>query len=201
MNTWFASPSEKRRPTKEIDMPNESSSRTTYQLDPTHTYVGFSVRHMMVTRQRGQFHGVRGTLELDRAKLSESSVRTSIDVGSVDTHVAQRDEHLKSADFFDAANHPEMTFASRTIRVQADGRLRVSGDLTIRGTTRTVELDADPISDESKDPFGMTKVGTSASTTISRKDFGLMWNAALETGGVAVGDEVTITLDLQFQRK
>jgi polyisoprenoid-binding protein YceI len=172
-----------------------------YELDPTHTYVGFSVRHMMVTQQRGQFHGVAGTLTLDRADLAKSRVEATIDVTSVDTNVPQRDEHLRSADFFDVANHPKMIFASRDIRLQGDGRLHVIGDLTIRGTTRSVTLDADPISDESKDPFGMIKVGTSATTKISRKDFGLLWNAVLETGGVAVGDDVKITLDLQFQRK
>jgi polyisoprenoid-binding protein YceI len=174
---------------------------TTYELDPTHTYVGFSVRHMMVTQQRGQFHGVSGTLTLDRADISRSRVDATIDVASVNTNVAQRDEHLRSADFFDVANHPRMTFVSREVRAQSDGRLHLIGDLTIRGTTRAVTLDADPISDESKDPFGVIKVGTSATTKISRKDFGLVWNAVLETGGVAVGDDVKITLDLQFQRK
>ena len=174
---------------------------TSYQIDPTHTYAGFSVRHMMVTQQRGQFHGVSGTLSLDRAALTKSRVEAIIDVASVDTNVAQRDEHLRSADFFDVAHHPNMTFVSKEVRVQADGRLHVLGDLSIRGTTRSVTLDADPISEESKDPFGVIKVGTSATTKISRKDFGLVWNAVLETGGVAVGDEVKITLDLQFQRK
>jgi polyisoprenoid-binding protein YceI len=177
------------------------TTTTVYELDPVHTYVGFSVRHMMVTQQRGQFHKVSGALALDRANLARSKVETSIDVASIDTNVGQRDDHLRSADFFDVAAFPKMTFASREIQVDPDGRLRVMGDLTIRGTTRAVVLDADPISEESKDPFGMIKVGSSATTKISRKDFGLVWNAVLETGGVAVGDEVKITLDLQFQRK
>ncbi|MFO0554621.1 MAG: YceI family protein [Polyangiaceae bacterium] len=193
-----------------------------YELDPTHTYAGFSVRHMMVTQQRGQFHAVSGALSLDRSDPAKSRVEATIDVAPIDTHVAQRDEHLRSADllaersegnespcwaserepkFFDVANHPKRTFASREVRVQSDGRLEVIGDLTIRGTTRAVTLDADPISAESKDPFGLIKVGTSATTKTSRKDFGLVWNTVLETGGVAVGDEVKITLDLQFQRK
>jgi polyisoprenoid-binding protein YceI len=178
-----------------------NTSAVVYELDPAHTYVGFSVRHMMVTQQRGQFHGVNGTLKLDRGDLSKSSVEAAIDVGSVDTHVGQRDEHLRSADFFDAAHHPKMTFVSRSVTAASDGRLQVAGDLTIRGTTRPVVLDAAPISEESRDPFGMIKVGSSAATKISRKDFGLVWNALLETGGVAVGDEVKIVLDLQFQRK
>jgi polyisoprenoid-binding protein YceI len=174
---------------------------TIYELDPTHTTIGFSVRHMMVTQQRGQFHGVTGLLQLDRADLLKSRVEATIDVASIDTHVAQRDEHLRSSDFFDVANHPTMTFASKGVSISKDGRMLVTGDLTIRGTTRPVELDADPISEESKDPFGMIKVGTSATTKISRKEFGLVWNTILETGGVAVGDEIKITLDLQFQRK
>lgn len=174
---------------------------TSYEIDPTHTYVGFSVRHMMVTQQRGQFHGVTGTLALDRGDLARSRVTATIDVASIDTNVAQRDDHLRGADFFDAANHPTMTFVSRELRVQRDGSLHVVGELTIRGTTRSVTLAASPITEEHKDPFGMIKVGTSATTKISRKDFGLVWNTLLETGGVAVGDEVKITLELQFQRK
>jgi polyisoprenoid-binding protein YceI len=178
-----------------------TNTTTVYELDPVHTYIGFSVRHMMVTQQRGQFHAVTGTLVLDRTDVERSRVEAAIDVASVDTNVAQRDEHLRSADFFDVANYPKMTFVSTAIRPQGDGRLQVVGDLTIRGITRPIAFDADPISDESKDPFGMIKVGTSALAKVSRKDFGLVWNAVLETGGVAVGDEVKITLDLQFQRK
>jgi polyisoprenoid-binding protein YceI len=177
------------------------NANTVYELDPTHSYIGFSVRHMMVTQQRGQFHAVTGTLHLNRADLAQSAVEASIDVESIDTHVAQRDEHLRSADFFDAANHPKISFVSRSIQPRADGRLSIAGELTIRGTTRAVVLDADPISEESKDPFGMIKVGSSATTQISRKEFGLVWNTLLESGGVAVGDEVKITLELQFQRK
>ncbi|HLL24088.1 MAG TPA: YceI family protein, partial [Kofleriaceae bacterium] len=135
-----------------------------------------------------------------RVDISKSRVEATIDVASVDTNATQRDDHLRSADFFDVAKHPKITFISKEVRVGSDGRLHVIGDLTIRGTTRSVALDADPISDESKDPFGMIKVGTSATTKVSRKDFGLVWNAVLETGGVAVGDEVKLTLDLQFQR-
>jgi len=172
-----------------------------YDLDETHTTVGFSVRHMMVTRQQGLFRAVRGTLELDREDPTRSHVEAVIDVASIDTRVPQRDEHLRSADFFDVARHPEMRFVSRRVEAQADGRLRVIGDLTLRGVTRQVVLDADPLTAESRDPFGMIKVGTSATTLIRRKEFGLVWNTVLETGGVAVGDDVTVSLDLQFQRK
>jgi polyisoprenoid-binding protein YceI len=177
------------------------NGKTTYDLDPTHSTAGFSVRHMMVTQQRGQFHDLAGKLLLDRDDLTRSAVEATILVESIDTHVKDRDVHLRSADFFDAENHPKITFVSRRVERMPGEHLRVTGDLTIRGTTRTVVLDTEPISPESKDPFGMIKIGTSATTKISRKDFGLVWNAALETGGVAVGDEVKLTLDLQFQRK
>src|SRR5689334_1533662 len=113
---------------------------TSYDIDPTHTYVGFSIRHMMVTQQRGQFHAVSDKLELDRSDLAKSRVEASIDVASVDTNVTQRDEHLRSADFFDAANHPKMTFVSKEIRPRKNGSLEIVGDLTIRETTRSVTL-------------------------------------------------------------
>ena len=174
---------------------------TTYELDPVHSHLGFSVRHMMVSQQRGQFAGASGTLTLDRADLSKSRVEVTIDVATVNTNNADRDNHLRSPDFFDVANHPKITFASREVQVKDDGELRVTGDLTIRGTTRSVVLTAEPISDESKDPFGNIKVGTSVTGKISRKDFGLVWNAILETGGVALGDDVKLMLDVQFARK
>ena len=174
---------------------------TTYDLDPVHSHLGFSVRHMMVSQQRGQFSGVTGTLALDRGNLAASRVEISIDVATINTNNADRDNHLRSADFFDVANHPKMTFVSREVVVQPDGQLRITGDLTIRGNTRSVVLDADPISDESKDPFGNLKVGTSVAGKVSRKDFGLVWNAILETGGVALGDDVKLMLDVQFARR
>ncbi|HEU4734365.1 MAG TPA: YceI family protein [Kofleriaceae bacterium] len=174
---------------------------TTYELDPVHSHLGFSVRHMMVSQQRGQFRGVSGTLTLDRADITKSHVEVEIDVATINTNVADRDAHLRGPDFFDVEHHPRMTFKSREVRVQDDGQLKLTGDLTIRGTTRTVVLDVDPISEESRDPFGMIKVGTSATGKISRKEFGLVWNAILETGGVALGDDVKLALDVQFQRK
>jgi len=174
---------------------------TTYELDPVHSHLGFSVRHMMVSQQRGQFAGASGTLTLDRADLTKSHVEVTIDVATVNTNNTDRDNHLRSADFFDVANHPKITFVSRAVQVKDDGELRVTGDLTIRGTTRSVVLTTEPISEESKDPFGNIKVGTSVIGKISRKDFGLIWNAILETGGVALGDDVKLMLDVQFQRK
>ena len=173
---------------------------TVYELDPAHSHIGFSVRHMMVSQQRGVFRGVSGTLALDRADLSKSRVEIAIDVDTINTNVADRDNHLRGPDFFDVANHPRMTFVSREIQAHGDG-LRVTGDLTIRDTTRSVVLEVDPVSEESKDMYGLIRVGSSATTRISRKDYGLVWNAILETGGVALGDEVKITLDVQFIRK
>lgn len=177
-----------------------TSSTIAYDLDPTHTYIGFSVRHMMVTQVRGQFHGVSGRLELNRASLSESRVTVEIDAASIDTHLQQRDDHLRSADFLDVALHPRITFVGREVRPSGKG-LQIAGDLTIRGVTRSVTFDAEALTDEIKDPFGMLKIGTSATAKISRKDYGLVWNAVLESGGVAVADEVTITADFEFQRK
>lgn len=174
---------------------------TTYQLDPVHSHLGFSVRHMMVSQQRGQFAGASGTLSLDRASLANSRVEITIDVATINTNNTDRDNHLRSGDFFDVANHPTIAFVSREVQAGDDGELRVTGDLTIRGTTRAVVLTAEPISEESKDPFGNIRVGSSVTGKISRKDFGLVWNAILETGGVALGDDVKLTLDVQFQRK
>jgi polyisoprenoid-binding protein YceI len=174
---------------------------TTYELDPVHSHLGFSVRHMMVSQQRGQFQGVTGSLTLDGEDVTRSHVEISIDVATINTHNTDRDNHLRSADFFDVANHPKMTFASRKVEVQSDGELKLTGDLTIRGTTRSVTLTAEALSAESKDPFGNIKIGTSVTGKLSRKEFGLVWNAVLETGGVALADDVKLQLDVQFVRK
>jgi polyisoprenoid-binding protein YceI len=174
---------------------------TTYELDPVHSHLGFSVRHMMVSQQRGQFQGVTGSLTLDGEDVTRSHVEISIDVATINTNNTDRDNHLRSADFFDVANHPKMTFASRKVEVQSDGELKLTGDLTIRGTTRSVTLTAEALSAESKDPFGNIKIGTSVTGKLSRKEFGLVWNAVLETGGVALADDVKLQLDVQFVRK
>jgi polyisoprenoid-binding protein YceI len=174
---------------------------TTYELDPVHSHLGFSVRHMMVSQQRGQFQGVTGSLTLDREDVTRSHVEVSIDVATINTNNTDRDNHLRSGDFFDVANHPKMTFASREVKVQSDGELHITGDLTIRGTTRSVTLTAEPLSAESKDPFGNIKLGTSVTGKVSRKDFGMVWNAVLETGGIALADDVKLQLDVQFVRK
>jgi polyisoprenoid-binding protein YceI len=174
------------------------TSTSIWNIDPVHSVVEFKVRHMMISNVKGQFSKVTGVLTLDEAKPENSRVETSIDVASVDTRDAQRDGHLKSADFFDAEKFPAITFKSTSVKQTGQGRGTVEGDLTIHGVTRKIVLDVEGPTSPGKDPWGNTRVAVSATTKISRKDYGLIWNASLETGGVLVGDEVTITLDVQF---
>jgi polyisoprenoid-binding protein YceI len=168
---------------------------STWNIDPAHSVVEFKVKHMMISNVKGSFSKVTGTLTLNEADLSQSKVEATIDVASIDTRDAQRDGHLKSADFFDAEQYPTMKFAS--IKVDP-AKQTVEGDLTIKGVTKKVVFEVEGPTAPAKDPWGNTRVAASATTKISRKEFGLTWNAALETGGVLVGDEVTITLDVQF---
>jgi polyisoprenoid-binding protein YceI len=174
-------------------------SRTTWNLDGAHSQVEFSVKHMMFTTVRGRFAEMEGTIGLTAESPQESSVEVTIGAASLDTRVADRDAHLRSGDFFDAENHPNLTFRSRrvegSLESPGDG-FRVTGDLTIRGITREVTLDA-RFEGTGTDPWGGTRAGFSARTTIDRRDFGLTWNQALEAGGVLVGHEVTIDLQVQ----
>lgn len=169
---------------------------TTWNIDAAHTEVGFSVKHLMITTVRGRFGGVSGMIRLDEENLEGSSVEVVIDASSIDTRTGDRDAHLRSADFLDVENHPTLTFRSRHVGSVGEGSFRVIGDLTIRGTTREVVLD---VSDEGRagDPWGGTRASFTGTTTIDRRDFGLTWNAALETGGVLVGNEVKIQLEVQ----
>ncbi len=175
-----------------------NTATTTWNIDPTHSAAEFKVKHMMISNLKGQFGKVTGTLILDESDLSRSRVEASIDASSLQTHDAQRDAHLKNADFFDVEKFPALTFRSTKVSQVKDGELAVEGDLTVRGVTRKVVFSAEGPTAPAKDPWGNTRVGVSATTRISRKDFGLTWNAALESGGFLVGDEVTITLDVQF---
>lgn len=173
---------------------------TFWEIDPSHSSAGFSVRHMMITKVHGAFSKLSGSLRLHRNDLTQSSVEAVIDASSIDTREPKRDEHLRSADFFDVQQFPSITFRSKA--VSRDGNdLQVVGDLTLHGVTREVTLAVEDLDSEIKDPWGNVKIGASASTKIKRKDFDLNWNAALETGGVLVGDDVTITLDIQFVKK
>ena len=171
---------------------------TTWTADPVHSVAEFKVKHMMISNVKGHFAGLRATIELDAADVTRSRVEASLDAASVTTGEPQRDAHLKSADFFDAAKFPVLSFVSRSVSHRADGSLVVAGDLTIRGVSREVVFSVDGPSEAARDPWGKERIGLAATTKINRKDFGLNWNAALETGGILVGEEVAISLDVQF---
>lgn len=174
---------------------------STWTIDPDHSNVGFKVRHLMVSNVKGSFDKHSGTVEIDDKDITKSKVNVSIDTSSINTNVQKRDEHLRSADFFDVANYPTMTFVSKKVVKAGKDKLKVTGDLTLHGVTKQVVLDVEGPTKESKDPWGNIRKGASATTKINRKDFGLVWNAALETGGVAVGEEITITLEIEMIRK
>jgi len=175
-----------------------ATANTTWNLDPVHSVAEFKVKHMMISNVKGHFPKVTGVLTLDESDLTKSSVAATIDVSSIETRDAQRDGHLKSADFFDVEKFPTMTFKSTSVKITGGGEGTVTGDLTIRDVTKPVVFNVEGPTAPAKDPWGNLRVAVSATTKISRKEFGLVWNAALETGGVLVGDDVTITLDVQF---
>lgn len=175
--------------------PQETTS--TWNIDPVHTTAEFKVRHMMITNVKGQFTGITGVLTLDEQDLTKSHVDTSIDAASINTREADRDTHLKSADFLDVEKFPTLTFSSSRITRTGDDELEVEGDLTIHGVTRKVVFEVEGPTPPGKDPWGNTRIGWTATTKINRKDFGLNWNAVLETGGILVGDDVTLTLDVE----
>lgn len=165
-------------------------------IDNVHTHIGFSVKHMMVTTVRGQFRSYGGTLSLDASDFAKSKFEGEIEVASIDTGNADRDAHLRTGDFFDAANHPKITFASSRIEAKGDGEFVVHGDLTMRGVTKPVALDVE-FHGTSKNPYGKTVAGFGARGTVNRKDFGVSFNALLETGGVAVAEKVKIEIDVE----
>jgi polyisoprenoid-binding protein YceI len=171
---------------------------TTWNIDPAHTSAEFKVKHMMISNVKGQFSRVTGVIELDENDVSNSRVDASIEAGSISTQNGDRDTHLKSADFFHVEKFPTLSFASTKVTRKGEGELAVEGDLTIRGVTRKVVFAVEGPTAPSKDPWGNVRIGLSATTKINRKDFGLTWNAALETGGILVGDEVTIVLDIEL---
>jgi len=171
----------------------------TYQVDPVHSQVEFTVDHLMVFKVSGSFNDYQGEIIADPASRSIESATAAIKVASIDTREPKRDDHLRSADFFDAENYPTMTFVSKRIEGQGND-ITVHGDLTIRGTTREVALRG-KYRGENTDPWGNVRAGFSASTLINRHDYGLNWNKVLETGGFVVGDEVTINLEIQGVRK
>jgi polyisoprenoid-binding protein YceI len=174
---------------------------STYQIDPAHTHAQFKVRHMMVSNVKGDFDKVTGTVEYDDANPSASKITVIVDVASISTREPQRDSDLKSPAFFDVEKFPTITFVSTGVVKSGEDSFEVVGDLTIHGVTNAVDLDVEDVTPEMKDPFGFFRRGATAKATILRSDFGLKYNAVLETGGVVIGDEVHITIDVEFTRK
>jgi len=175
-----------------------TTAATIWNIDAAHSVAEFKVRHMMISYVKGKFSGLSGVLTLDETDYTQSTVEVSIPADSVSTVDDNLDAHLKNADFFDVEKFPTLTFKSTSIRSTGDRDYEVTGDLTIRGVTKSVALSVTDVSEPAKDPWGNLRIGLSASTKVNRKDFGLVWNAPLELGGVLVGEEVTITLDVQF---
>ncbi|MDD2582222.1 MAG: YceI family protein [Desulfuromonadaceae bacterium] len=174
---------------------------TTWTIDPDHSNVGFKVKHLMISNVNGEFKKYTGVVDINDKDITKSKVQVSIDTNSINTNVQKRDEHLRSADFFNVAKYPTMTFVSKKVAKAGKDKLKVTGDLTLHGITRQVVLDVEGPTKESRDPWGNIRKGATATTKINRKDFGLVWNAALETGGVVVGDEITITLEIEMIKK
>lgn len=173
---------------------------STWTIDPVHSIAEFSARHMMVSTVKGRFRALRGTIRLDEAHPEKSSVEASIDVASIDTGEAQRDAHLRSDDFFNAEQFPTLSFRSTHVQRKSEEEWLISGELTIRDVTREVTL-ATEFEGQVQDPYGKQRAGFTAETTLSRKEFGLKWNALLETGGAVVGDRVKVTLHIEAVRQ
>ena len=171
---------------------------STWNIDPAHSAAEFKVRHMMISNVKGKFSGLSGVLKLDESDYTHSAVEVSIPTASVSTVDDKLDAHLKAADSFDVEKFPTLTFNSTSIRSNGGRDYEVTGDLTIRGITKSVTLSVSDVSAPSKDPWGNQRIGLSGTAKIDRRDFGLVWNTPLEFGGMLVGDEVAITLDVQF---
>ncbi len=183
-----------------IISPMLRAQAVTWRIDPSHSSAQFSVRHMMISTVRGQFGGVKGTVVYDPKNPAASTVEATIDVTTINTGQAKRDSDLKSEDFFDVKRYPEMKFKSKSVEVAGPGKLKVSGDLTINAITRPVVLDVDGPTPPIRDPQGREKVGVNATTKISRKEFGILYNPIMEGGGVTVSDEVSIVLEIELFR-
>jgi len=175
-----------------------TTATTSWNIDAAHSHAEFKVKHMMISNVKGSFSGIKGILQYDEADPGRSSVKAEVPVTSLSTGDAQRDGHLKSAEFFDAEKFPTMSFESSEVKQTGSGEYAVVGTLTLHGVSKTVSFAVDGPSAPGKDPWGNTRIGLSATTRINRKDFGLTWNSALETGGVLIGEDVQITLEIQF---
>ena len=181
-------------------IPALAFGQAVYEIDSAHSGAHFAVRHMAVSNVRGEFGGVKGSIVYDPKNLAASKVEATIDARTINTREPKRDDHLKSADFFDVAKFPTLSFRSKQFYQQA-GQLKVKGDLTMHGVTKEVVLDVDGPTPEAKDPWGKLRIGAQATTRINRKEWGLLWNKTLEAGSLLVGEEVSITLDLEAVRK
>ena len=178
-----------------------AATGTKWSIDPAHTSVTFGVRHMMVSTVRGEFQKVTGTVTWDPAQPEATTIEASLDVASINTREAQRDAHLKSADFLDVEKYPTIEFRSRGIGRSMAGGVEIVGELTIHGTTRVITLQVEGPTPEYKNPWGQTVMGASAKTTIKRSEFGMTWNTVLEAGGLLVGDDISIQLDVELRRE
>jgi polyisoprenoid-binding protein YceI len=172
-------------------------SRATYTIDPSHSHASFAIRHMMVSTVRGEFQRLSGEVSWDPAQPEGTTAKVTIETASIHTHDEKRDAHLRSGDFFDAENHPSITFVSKRAEASGGG-FTLIGDLAMHGVSREVALAVTDITPEARDPWGQLRVGGTATTKVKRSDYGLQWNVALEAGGVLVGDEVKIQLDLSL---
>jgi Uncharacterized conserved protein len=172
------------------------SNQTTWTIDPSHTIVEFGIRHLMITTVKGRFGGVEGTIKGNPDDWTDAEVEVKIDAASVDTRNEDRDNHLRSADFFEVEKYPHLTYKSTKVTKTGENSYTIEGELTIRDVTKPVTLEAEYLG-KAVDPWGNEKIGFSAKAKVNRKDFGLTWNAPLEAGGFLVGDEVTIELEVQ----
>lgn len=178
-----------------------AAATSTWQIDPAHTAAGFAVKHLMISTVRGQFKGITGTVTWDDQDVSKSSVDVTIDANTVDTSEPMRDKDLKSEKFFDVAKYPTITFKSKKVEAVSAGKVKITGDLTIHGVTKEAVLDVEGPTPPVKDPWGNTRVAASATTNVNRQDYGVKWNANMDGGGVVVGDDINITIDLEMTKK
>ncbi len=183
-----------------LSLPSAAAT-STWEIDPMHSSAQFAVKHLAISTVRGAFTSVKGSVQFDSQDITKSTVDVTIDVNSVDTRVAARDKDLRSDHFFDAEHFPTMTFKSTKVEQVAPGKLRVIGDLTIRGVTKQVTLDVDGPTAPIKDPWGNQRMAINATTKINRQDFGVKWNATMDNGGLVVGDDVAITIDAEMFQK
>ena len=181
-----------------VTAPSQVTKPSQWQIDPAHSAAHFSVRHLMISNVRGEFTKLSGSALINPVDPSKSSVDITIEAASINTREPQRDEHLRSADFFDVANHPKLTFRSTRVEVLGADNIKLTGDLTIRGVTKQITFDVEGPTASIKDPWGNIRAGVTASTKINRKDFGVAFSALTETGGVVVGDEVKISIEAEL---